>query len=237
MRITQDKTGTFSERPYYKEKEIEQICSQELQRVGLYPKSPEPVRIERFIEKRFRITPSYEYDLPKATIGFTEFGPEGPIRVVISGTLVEQDDEVSFRRVSTTLAHEAGHCLLHSYLFPLSKGSASLFSEEMSREPSKILCRGNTIDGMAQRSKRYTGKWWEFQANLAMAALLLPRPLVIQNVKPFVASVGLLQVEGLPKDRREKAVRQVAEAFGVNPIVARIRLSGIYPEDSGQLTL
>jgi len=42
----------------------------------------------------------------------------------------------------------------------------------------------------------------------------------------------------LPASRRALAIRELADVFDVNPIVVRIRLESLYPEDSGnQLTL
>jgi len=65
--------GPFKERPYFKDQEIETICADELKAVGLFPATPSPIRIDRFIEKRFGVVPSYE-DLGKGILGLTRFG-------------------------------------------------------------------------------------------------------------------------------------------------------------------
>jgi len=86
MKTFRAKSGPFAEQPFYVPAEIESICTDELQRVGLLPKTPSPVRIDRFIEKRFEVQPSYE-DLPAGLLGFTHFGPKGVERVVVSKAL------------------------------------------------------------------------------------------------------------------------------------------------------
>jgi len=47
--------GPFTERPYFDEKEIESICLDELGKLGLLPKEPTAIRVERFVEKRFGV--------------------------------------------------------------------------------------------------------------------------------------------------------------------------------------
>jgi len=59
MRTYRTNAGPVRERPYYKLREIEDICTEALRQVDLYPSTPEPVRIERFIEKRFGVHPEY----------------------------------------------------------------------------------------------------------------------------------------------------------------------------------
>ena len=126
--------------------------------------SPEAIRIDRFIEKRFRVSPQYE-DLPAGVLGFTKFGKNGVRAVVISAALDAEGGKVAERRVRTTLAHEAGHGLLHAYLFALDEIPLHLFDDD-SHSGHQILCRD--VQGEEQKSDRYDGRWWEFQANRAM---------------------------------------------------------------------
>lgn len=69
MRTFRSKSGPFSERPHFEPNEIDQICSDELRKQGLFPNSPEAIRIDRFVEKRFGVVPHYE-DLPAGVLGF-----------------------------------------------------------------------------------------------------------------------------------------------------------------------
>src|SRR6185503_3785773 len=108
MRNYRSSTGPFQERPFFKSEEIESLCQAELKQFGLLPEHPAPIRIERFVEKRFGITPLYE-ELPSGVLGFTRFNENGVEAIVVSRSLAEEDTKSSERRISTTLAHEAGH--------------------------------------------------------------------------------------------------------------------------------
>src|SRR3989338_2599338 len=240
MKTFRSKHGPFLDQPYFEFKEIERICLNELQNVGLLPQTPGAIRIERFIEKRFNIVPIYD-DVPSEVLGYTRFGAKGVEAIIVSRDLEEKWDEVSRRRANTTLAHEAGHGLLHTDLFSLvhSDDVATLFGPEFDASTLRILCRDENIAGGRQEISqgRYDGRWWEFQANQAMSALLLPCSLVIQCVDSFLVNQGMLGGKVLEEVRREEAVRQVSAVFDVNPVVGRIRLQEIFPiGDAHQLT-
>ena len=209
------------------------MCCDELRGVGLLPSSPEPIRIDRFIEKRFNVSPQYE-DLPNGVLGFTRFGKNGVKAVVISAALDAEGGKVAGRRVRTTIAHEGGHGLLHAHLFALDDIPLHLFDKD-SHSGDQILCRD--VHGDEKKAHRYDGRWWEVQANRAMSGLLCPRPLVLEAMKQFLAPAGLLGMEVLAENRREEAVRALAEIFDVNPAVTRIRIAEMYPAQTGQLPL
>lgn len=224
MKTFRTKSGPFSERPHFEPHEIDQICGSELRKVGLYPKAPEPIRVDRFVEKRFKVTPEYE-QLPEGVLGYTKFGKSGVEAIVISAELDSDTGSVAQRRLRATLAHEAGHGLLHAHLFVMGGGALTLFDAD-SRGDHQILCR-DVHD--ASRPSSYDGRWWEYQANKAIGALLLPRALLSTALKPYVAPSGLLGMETLDESRREDAARALADIFDVNPAVARIRINDVYP--------
>lgn len=219
--------GPFPERPYYELNDIEIICSDELRAVGLYPKAPAAIRIDRFVEKRFGVTPEYD-NLPESVLGYTKFGTKGVEKVVVSRLLSDEGSKMSERRINTTLAHEAGHGLLHMHLFALGIQPKRLFGE--GDDLPRVLCRD--IPGTKQEAKpAYSGRWWEHQANLAMGALLLPRSLVETVLAVFMIKDGSLGMQTVDNPRRDTAVLSLSEVFDVNPVVARIRLEQIYPEE------
>lgn len=238
MRTYRAKTGPFLERPFYTTEDIESICIDELYKTDLMPPEPGPVRIDRFIEKRFEISINYNEDLPESVLGVIEFGPNGVKGLKISRALADEGTKVSERRLSVTLAHEGGHGLLHTHLFVLGEKPTSLFGDEESNEP-KILCRNNTVlGGQDSRETAYSGKWWEYQANLAIGPLLLPRKLVHEALTPFLVTKGIMGMKKLNSSRRAEAERKLSHVFDVNPIVARIRLEGLFPvSEEKQLTL
>lgn len=227
------RSGPSSKQPFFKPSQIDQICCDELRNEGLFPNSPEPIRIDRFIEKHFKVSPQYE-DLPVGVLGFTRFGKTGVKAVAISAALDAEGGKVAERRVRTTMAHEAGHGLLHAHLFALDEIPLHLFDAD-SHSADQILCRD--VQGDEQKSQRYDGRWWEFQANRAIGGLLCPPPLVLEAMKPFQSPAGLLGVEVLDESRREAAVRSLAEIFDVNPAVTRIRIAELFPPEAGQMHL
>jgi hypothetical protein len=225
--------GSSYKAPYYTPSQIDNMCCDELRGAGLLPSSPEPIRIDRFIEKRFKVSPQYE-ELPDGVLGFTRFGSNGVKAVVISAALDAEGGKVAARRVRTTIAHEGGHALLHAHMFALDEIPLHLFDQD-SHSGDQILCRD--VHGDDRKAHRYDGRWWEVQANRAMSGLLCPRPLVLEAMKPYLSAAGLLGVEVLTESRREDAVRALAEIFDINPAVTRIRISEMFPPETGQMHL
>jgi hypothetical protein len=139
MKTFRTKSGPFSERPHFEPAEIDRICDDELRKAGLCPSSSQAIRIDRFVEKRFKVSPEYQ-DLPEGVLGYTRFTKKGVDAIVISAALDAAKDKVAERRLRTTLAHEAGHGLLHAYLFALDDKPMHLFDAD-SHADHKILCR------------------------------------------------------------------------------------------------
>jgi hypothetical protein len=233
MKTFRARSGPFLERPHFEPSEIDQICAQELRKSGLYPTSPQAVRIDRFVEKRFGVVPQYK-GLPAGVLGYTEFGKNGVVGIVISAALDAEGGKVAERRVRTTLAHEAGHGLLHAYLFALNENPRSLFDED-SHRGEQILCRD--VAGEETKRRNYDGRWWEYQANRAMGGLLCPRDLLQEALKPYLVPSGSLGRMILDPQRRENAIKTLADVFDVNAVVARIRVDELYPAETGQLQL
>lgn len=232
MKTCNAKTGPFNKRPYYELREVERICLGELRAVNLLPEKPTSIRIDRFLEKKFG-TGIIKYDnTPPGVLGFTVFGLKSVREIVISRALDEDKSIQAERRVRTTLAHEGGHGLLHANLF--TPGTNPLFGDFTDPNSPKVLCRDEVLKGQ----RGYSGNWWEFQANMAMGALLLPRPLVDMALEPFFMPCGLLATMCLDDAHRDEAVRVVAEMFDVNAVVAQYRINEMYPiNKDGQLLL
>jgi hypothetical protein len=138
MRTYRSQSGPFAEQPFYTLSDIESICVDELTKVDLFPTSPSPIRIDRFIEKRFLIQPTYT-PLPPGLLGFTRFGNKGVAEIVITQSLDDEGTKPAERRVRTTLAHEGGHGLLHAHLFAFGTRPDSLFAGGLAPDVPKIL--------------------------------------------------------------------------------------------------
>lgn len=238
MRTYRTNTGPFQEKPFFKPEDFERICREELEQCGLYPSDPAPIRIDRFVEKRFKIQPTYE-DLPPGLLGFTLFGPKGVAAIVVTRALDEEGTRPAERRLRTTLAHESGHGLLHAHLFAFGTRPESLFGDGLAPDALKILCREGGVSGLGKPpAKRPPSRWWEFQANQGMGVLLLPKALVEKALASILVQQGVLGAMVLPGSRREQAIRLLADTFDVNPVVAKHRLERLYPAaDERQLTL
>ena len=215
-------SGPFEKALYFEQEEIQDVCETALKSVGLYPDTPSPIRIERFLEKKFGLSPEYE-DLPEGVLGLTKFGPRGPVKVILSISLSDTEDKTSDRRIATTIAHEAGHILFHAELFQ------SHF-KKYSEDERAVLCRD--LPGTSDRTL-YSGRWWEHQANKAIGALLIPFGLLEQTVAPFLEATkkgnSKPQMPCLGPKHRQAAILRLSEIFDVNPVVAKIRLSETFP--------
>src|SRR5664279_5922636 len=206
MKTFKAKSGPFAERPYYTDSDVENICSDELSKLGLLPDQPQPIRVDRFIERRF-VRPTYE-DLGEGILGLTKFSDKGVSEIIVSVRLDAEGDKVSERRIRTTLAHEGGHGLLHTHLFALEFAKQPLFGDFSDPNKPKVLCRDETISGV-----QYGGEWWEFQANKAMGCLLMPKHLVHVAIEPFMTVQGRLGIKSLDQTGKQKAVRELADIF------------------------
>ena len=91
MKIIRARSGPFVEQHYYEDTAFEDMAMAELSSIDLLPEKPEPVRVDRFIERRFGVIPTYE-DLPPGVMGFTKFGASEIEAVIISRALSEEGD-------------------------------------------------------------------------------------------------------------------------------------------------
>lgn len=236
MRTYRTNTGPFTERPFYTDIEIENICTDELHALSMFPSVPSPIRIDRFIEMRFKVTPEYR-DLGDDVLGITQFGPRGVQAVIVARSLDEEGTKTAERRIRSTLAHEAGHGLLHAHLFVPDLNERPLFGDYSDPKAPMILCR-DIPDVRKGHLPGYKGQWWEYQANLAIGGFLLPRLLMGVALDHVLETGGSFGTKVLAATRREQAARILADTFEVNPVVARIRMQQVYPAaDEGQFQL
>jgi hypothetical protein len=222
MRKVPTPSGPFPFQVYFDDLgEIDEICLAALKSQSLLPSKPAPIRIERFVEKQFRTPLRYE-DLGPDNLGCTIFNSSGAVEaILVSRSLEEQNTTPARRRVRSTVAHEAGHGLLHGPLF-----IGDNFPDR-GKNQRRILCRSEDILVETQRS--YRGRWWEFQANQAIGSLLLPRLLVNAFLDQSGIEVDSSGSRSLTPAQRESMAKKAAVTFDVNPIVARIRLDSLFP--------
>ncbi len=212
------------------------MCLEALE--SFLPARPEPIRIDRFIEKRFKCPLVYE-PLPPGILGCTAFNKDGSVKAVFISAEIDDGQVSSERRIRSTIAHEAGHCLMHGSLF-LESDSSQLLSSVTKTSANidfhqrKILCRPADI-GPVRSQKAYAGQWWEWQANRAIGSFLLPQNLVRSLIDPMLSRSFVTGSPTLPQAARGQAEKLLAKTFEVNPVVARIRLSEMFPPQHGQM--
>jgi hypothetical protein len=233
-------SGPFEQQLRFTPEEIDRICRDALVHEKLLPTEPEPVRIDRFVEKHFNCQISYE-DLGEGILGCTLFNPNGSVKVVGISSRLDDDTVVGKRRERATVAHEAGHGLMHTTLFmpSLDQGRLNITPparENLDFKERRILCRDSDVKEATGGLRGYDGRWWEWQANRAIGGLLLPRSLVQKAIVHFLDTSSITATPSLKTAAREAAVANVAEVFDVNPAVARIRLSEMFPEAGGQMS-
>ena len=222
----------FGRQLYFSAGEIEEICADALAASGCLPLEPSPIEIDLFIEKYFECQIFYK-DIAPDVLGFAEFDSNGRVEAVGAARSLFDGGSVGERRVRSTLAHEAGHGLLHATLFAAADESHPLLDGNFDHERRRIMCRA---EDFRRRYEGYDGKWWEWQANQAIGGLLLPQRLVEACVEPLLEERGALRLRELPASNRERAARVLADTFEVNRAVARIRLAVLY-SPSNQLSL
>ena len=230
MRKVQTPSGPFAFRLYFEDLgEIDKICLEALTSQSLLPSEPAPIRIERFVEKQFKAPLRYE-DLGPEHLGCTIFNSSGAVAAILVSRLLEEQNTIpARRRVRSTIAHEAGHGLLHGSLF--IEGNSAL-NDALGEKQRLILCRSEDILVDIQRS--YAGRWWEFQANQAIGSLLLPSLLMNAFLNQSGIKPSSLGSSVLTPAQREALVKKAAVIFDVNPIVVRIRLDSIFSQKKAE---
>jgi hypothetical protein len=230
VRKVQTPSGPFAFRLYFEDLgEIDKICLEALTSQSLLPSEPAPIRIERFVEKQFKAPLRYE-DLGPEHLGCTIFNSSGAVEAILVSRLLEEQNTIpARRRVRSTIAHEAGHGLLHGSLF--NEGNSAL-NDALGEKQRLILCRSEDILVDAQRS--YAGRWWEFQANQAIGSLLLPSLLMNAFLNQSGIKHSSLGSSILTPAQREALVKKAAVIFDVNPIVVRIRLDSLFSQKKAE---
>jgi hypothetical protein len=117
--------------------------------------------------------------LDPSVLGLTEFYADKPPKIFINSDLTNafDDDETppGIRgRWRATMAHEASHVVMHRVLFEVNRQQEGLFQIDEQAEPQRlmrclkkdVLFRGGRISD-----------WREVQANMGMAALLMPQSI------------------------------------------------------------
>lgn len=236
MRQRRDRSSPFGQRLFFEASEFEQMMEDVRARAGADGFTEgEGVDVDLVLLRGFDLEADY-VQLPDGVLGRTVFDSNGRVqRVEVDRELsnAAEHDRLARRRLRTTLAHEVGHVACHPQLFFEDNSTPSLFGSnpEPERARPKLMCRETGIG-----SFKYSGEWWEYQANQCMAALLLPRRLFIEKANGALSSLDCTSVEeAVRRDQGEEVLRALANCFDVSFEATWYRLAstGFVPE-SGQ---
>ncbi len=225
-RFRDSKTGV--ERLWIEPEEIEARTEAELVKAGLMPTIDSPVvNVEAFVEQHLGAQFDQYASLPSDVLGQTDFRVGAPPLVMVNADLTGaalDDDESPLGlkgRWRATVAHEACHVLFHRRLFNLNPQQGSLFGDDdESQESPQLLQRCLKRDVV---HGRMGSDWREVQANMGMAALLMPRSVFAQACRTELSRLGKERVLADTSEAEAIAAR-LARAFQVSRQAAMIRL-------------
>ena len=228
--------GPFCRRLYLHENHIERISREALASVELLPETP-----GRSASSVSSTSPSVSRKSMKRCRPTSWVAPSSPgnglRRIIVNRDLAEQDDPVSRLRVRSTLAHEAGHGIFHNQLFieKLERDAMTRLLDDGEGLFDSVSAEGFMCRAEAGMTEVPKFEWWEYQANLAMAALLLPHHLVVEAARGHLPKV--LSGTGAFETRVAAAEREIASLFAVSRKMVSIRLGKWWHDQSRQPSL
>ena len=222
MKQWRDPSSPYGQKLYFEDREFEELMDDARRKAGpnVFVRG-KGVDVDLVLLRAFELEADY-VDLEPGVLGRTLFGPNGPLDIQISRSLVVKAEasDVARRRLRTTLAHEAGHVACHACLFLQDTETASLFPPTPPDPELNVLCREDTVGWMV-----HTRSWVEYQANQCMASLLLPRPLFAAHVAECLGALSLESVEAaILNDRGREVLRWLSTIFDVNERAIHFRL-------------
>jgi hypothetical protein len=188
------------------------------------------VDIERFVERHLRVRLDQHAELDDNILGVTHFTPGRPPRTEINrdltGSALEEEDATPgmIGRWRATVAHEAGHVLLHQMLYEIDDMQRGLFRDPAQEERRTVnLMRCQKRDVVYRTNG--ASDWREVQANKAIGGLLMPRPVAVKVISAEIDKFNGPLVAG--SAGFEHLVDEVARRFLVSKQAARIRIQGL----------
>ena len=166
---------------YLPTEQIESRMETELARAGMVPNEVNlVVDVEKFIEGHLGARLEHYEELDAGVLGQTEFHGSDPPVVRIDRRLTERafdDPETppgAAGRWRATVAHEAAHIVFHRAIY----GGATLSLFDAPADGPLLRCATDAV-----MFRRGGSDWREIQANMGMAALLMPRTIFSRVVR------------------------------------------------------
>jgi len=220
MILKPDYTGRFPERPHWEIDELEQRCEEILtpflesrygQPPARVPTQDLLILIDREAEE-LDLHSELIADRPGEEIhGVTWFFPGAKPKVQINRHLRREFQRAN--RYRTTLAHEYGHLILHTWLY-------DRFHHQLLQTGVPLCCYSRTVeggfDGMTD--------WMEWQANYVSGALLMPRWRVELLAQAFGKERGVSVPMADGGIDGQMLIKRMTSLFDVSSAAARVRL-------------
>jgi Zn-dependent peptidase ImmA (M78 family) len=210
-------------RIWFEPDEIERTMEQELRKANLLPPLETPaVDLERLIQRHLGVALDQYAALEQGVLGKTEFYSDAKPKVFINRILTEAVDEEDCPagvrgRWRATMAHEAAHLILHRILYDPQLIQLTMNSMSLPSDKTQLLrC------GQGDISFRKATDWREIQANLGMAALLMPQSRFTACVQASMKAFGVSSME-MGSPNAIALIGQMARRFQVSRQAATIR--------------
>lgn len=218
MRNVRDTVHGFQERPHYEPAELDTLFERSVTAFlkKKYGNVDFPITTDdltTLIEQDVSDLDQYA-DLTKYGVGvegMTEFLRGGKKPVVRISETVHRFEN----RLRTTLSHEYGHVILHSYLFAMAERQMKLGPNQ---KANAIYCYR---DNMLPAGKT---DWMEWQAGYACGAVLMPKSHVVKRVAALHEQLGIYGPVSAASDNGKKLIAAIVESFQVSRDAAEVRL-------------
>jgi hypothetical protein len=217
MRTTEDPHSPWGVRLWFEDEEFDQIMDGVRGRAGEVFSEGRGVDVEEVFMRVYALSPDY-LELPPGVLGRTVFHADGLVDVHLSRDLSERAEgsRVARRRLRSTMGHECGHVALHRSLEPRAAGVRT--------DAPAILCRPLAF----RRGGERAGEWWEYQANRAMACLLMPKDLTITVLSGVLQARGYETLEkALEAESGREVLGHLSRVFDVSFEMVLYRLVGL----------
>jgi Zn-dependent peptidase ImmA (M78 family) len=229
MRHYRTPGSILTERTYFSRPEIEKMADDELRTADCRPQQPEPIALEKYLRRRHDGLEPIITELDPGLMGSADFtNPRQP--VIKIATHVFNGPVPRYR---STVAHEIGHLVLHASLFLDVQFLRALEHLRRHSLHRGFECTPTDIDETPRQRVNKADPLFhlEYQANLFMLAMLLPKPLVRACVASHTQTTSLRgggREIILPDTHRQEAIHHVAQTFTVSRTMATFRLEELY---------
>ncbi len=224
------RSSTGDRRLWFELGEIEDKMSDELLRAGKLSDAESPiVDLEEFLEFGLQVKLDIYARLDPGVLGVTEFRRGLNPLVSVSADLTSEMENSPYSlglrgRWRATLAHEAAHVILHRGLLDVPSEQGELFEFDAESSPGLFRCLARDVSFGISNSD-----WKEVQANMGMAALLMPANVFSEILGVVVgakASDGQqINIPGPQTAEYKNMVLELSRRFEVSQQAAGIRLT------------